>query len=109
MSLPAAGRRDRRIVVERLTVMQGSTGAAVESWSTLATLWAEARLPTGREAELAGQVAATVDRVFVVLWRDDIEPKQRIRFDGQVYDVVSVAEMGRREGLTIGATVRKVA
>lgn len=109
MSLPAAGRRDRRIIVEQLAVTQSSTGAAVETWSTLATLWAEARLPTGRELLQAGQVAGELDRVFVVLWRDDIEPKMRIRFDGQVYDIVSVAEMGRREGLLIGATVRKVA
>ncbi len=36
----------------------------------------------------------------------DIDPKDRVRFEGRVYDIVGVKEIGRREGLEITAVAR---
>lgn len=105
----AAGRLDRRIVFERATASQASpSGEQVLTWATEATVWAEVTPLGGRELFQAQQLEAKADTRFRIRHKAGITPdeKLRIAYGGRYYDLRSVVELGRREGLEILAEAR---
>ena len=104
-----AGRLDRRIRIERKAVTYSPSGAPLEAWSTLATRWAEARPLDGTERFSEPQLLAQGFTTFRIRWSSsvsDVDPLDRAIFDGRVYDIMAVREIGRREGLEIDAVYR---
>lgn len=101
-----AGALDRRIVIERNTPGRSAAGAEVESWGTLATVWANVRPLKGRELFAAQAVQAETTTVFRIRHRDDVTRKMRINYGGGLYGITSIAEIGVREGLDIMAAAR---
>ena len=103
---------DRRITLQRKAVAQDGFGEPIETWSDLATVWAQkvesARM--AREAPDAGEArAALTRRTFRIRWDSsvsDVNPKDRIVFEGRTYDILGVSELGRREGFSIEAVAR---
>ena len=102
-----SGELDRRIVLQKPTVSQDVAGGMVETFADQATVWAEARPPTGSEVFKAAQFNARIDRIFIIRWRSGIDPTWRVSFESAFYDIYSVSEIGRREGLMISAIVRR--
>ena len=98
-----AGQIDRRIVIERNTTTDDSLGEPIDSWATLATVWAEVREPRGREFFAGGQRVAEVDTVFIIRHRTDVTAKDRINYDSKLYDIQFIGEIGRTVGLEIMA------
>lgn len=107
-----AGKLDRRIRIERYTTTTNDFGEAVPAWAALATVWAEAEQIRDGERFAAGEVAAERTHRFRIRWSgkvDDLTPKDRVVYpaeDGRTYNVISVKEIGRREGLEITAAAR---
>lgn len=101
-----AGQIDRRITIERNTPGRDAVGAETESWTTLATVWAEVRPAAGREFFDAQQVVAEAKVVFRIRYRSDVTAKMRVSYAGNLYDIHSVAELGRQEGLDIMTTAK---
>ena len=105
----SAGKMDRRIVLERFTTTVDSFNEPVRSWSTLAERAASYEPLSDGERFRAGETAATASARFVIRYGAtvaDLNPKDRLTFQGVVHDIVRVKEIGRREGLEISATVR---
>lgn len=106
-----AGDMDREIVLQTATKTQdASSGEEVIDWETVSeTIWAR-WLPAGtREAWQAQQrLASYVDGVFHVYDRSPRPSPEstRIVFDGRVYDVRPVIEIGRGEGLEVPVIAR---
>lgn len=105
----AVGQMDRRIELQFLAESQtsqtasGEVSLGVDTSETIAAQW----LPAGtKEAWQAGQrLQATIDGVFRIHWRDDIDPAlTQIVFDGVTYDLKPPVEIGRRQGLEIAVT-----
>jgi SPP1 family predicted phage head-tail adaptor len=96
-----AGLLDRRVTLERRVEVVDPSGEVVVSWVPLATVWARVEPLGGRENFGAQQFVATGDLRFTVRWRADVTPLHRVVYAGVPYDVVSVAEEGRREALLI--------
>jgi SPP1 family predicted phage head-tail adaptor len=105
MSL-SAGLLDRRVTLERRVEVVDPSGQPVISWVPLATVWARLEPLGGRENFGAQQFVAVGDIRVTVRWRADVTPLHRVVIDGAPYDVVSVAEQGRREALLIVARGR---
>lgn len=82
------------------------SGGVVKTWETLATVYASRRDTLGSERVESGVEAMTADTVFKVRWRPDVTAATRLLCDGQAWDVLSAAELGRREWLDL--TCRKV-
>lgn len=115
-----AGRLDRRIRIERdgLPVHDGLQNVAGAP-SVFAERWASVRPGGGRERFASAENAATAPMVFWLRWDRTLDPSapggvgtaDRIRYpardDGQLYDIKSAVEIGRREGIEIAA-VRRV-
>lgn len=105
-----SGPRDRRILIERRTYTLDSFGGEVVTWVSLGTRWASS-LPVKDGERFGNQEAiATITHRFQILWESaiwaQIDPRCRITFDGRLYDIVAVKEIGRRDGIEISATAR---
>lgn len=98
------GKLDRRIRVEQRTVTQNATGEADEAWATLFETWAERRDMRGREAIAARQTDFDGETMWRIRWRADVSHDATRLVDledDQIHDIVSVALIGRREGLEL--------
>lgn len=103
-----AGKLDRYIELQSLTTTQDASGHPVKSWPPLAKVWASKRVLRGEEKIQNLQKFAQTFSVFRIRWRSDVNPVKRLvdLSDGRVYDILDVAEVGRREGLDITAKAR---
>src|SRR5690554_7734665 len=105
-----AGPRDRRVTLERFTSTQDpGSGETVETWATLAEVWASRRRASARETLAAAEISAEVTDVFEIRWAaawSDLGPLDRLVYEGRTFSISSVDEIGRREGLRIAASAR---
>ena len=101
-----SGRLDRRLTLQRRTLIENDYGEGVETWNDLATVWAEKIPVRGFERYAAMQTVAEVEERFKIRYRKDLTPLDRVICDGKTYDVLGVIEIGRREGWEIYATAR---
>lgn len=100
---------DRRITIQRGTATRDATNSEVLSWSNFVTLSASRRTASARERLAAQEVGAEIEQVFATRWTPTaatVNPKDRLVFDGRTYDIASVEEIGRRDGLLIKAIAR---
>lgn len=106
-----SGPRDRRIKIERRTYTTDSFGGEVITWVEVGNGWSVSSLPVkDSEAFRNSEATATITHRFQMLWSAtawaQIDPRCRITFDGRLYDIVVVKEIGRRDGIEISATAR---
>lgn len=104
-----AGKLDRKIVLQRFTSTTDDYNEPVKTWSTLATRAASFTPISDGERFRAGETAATASARFVIRYSSavaDLNPKDRLTFEGDTWQILHVKQLGRREGLEISATVR---
>ena len=106
MILPI-GKLDRQITIQSLTQTQGEYGELIDTWTDVATVWANAYAGAGKEFVAARQVNAEVSMQFQIRWMA-VSTTMRILYDGKYFDIVDIAEVGRRERLNIFAKARQV-
>lgn len=97
-----AGPLDRRVTLQQ--PVRGTRSAAGDTpitYSTVATVWASKRDIRGREALAGGAPLAEVETMISIRYRSDIRPSWRVVLDGRNYDIVAIAELGRRDGLEL--------
>lgn len=109
-----AGRMDRLIRIERKTATQDNAGQPIESWEPIGgrPKHPAYRIPvSGTERFTADQFIAREQVEFGVRYHSalaDLNPLDRIvdppssePSDHEIYDILSVSEIGRREGFRI--------
>lgn len=103
-----AGKMDRRITLQRKSSSGDSFGQPIETWADISggTVWAEVSPVSGNERWLSQQMIAEADTLFRIRYMAGLTPLDRVVYDGRTYDVKSVIEIGRREGLDISAKTR---
>ncbi|MBM3545281.1 MAG: head-tail adaptor protein [Alphaproteobacteria bacterium] len=104
-----AGDLDRRITIERCTEMRDAFNNPVKTWGPLATVWASRADVSDSERSAAQEIGAEITTRFRIRWSralSDVDPRDRVRFDGRLYGIAAVKEIGRREGLEITASAR---
>ncbi len=95
-----AGSFDRIIVVQRATETVSAAGTVTQAWATLGELRAELVTIATVESGTAFGEIETAGLVFRTRWFD-LTTADRILFDGEFYNVRSIAEIGRRRGLEL--------
>jgi SPP1 family predicted phage head-tail adaptor len=98
-----AGRLDRRIRIESRVETQNAYGEAVISYVLLAEVWAEKKPLSGNEIFTAAQFFPAGTVKYKIRYIPQVNEKCRIIENGITYDIVYIAEVGRREGLEITA------
>lgn len=96
-----AGRLDRRVTLQRPVEGRSAAGDATTTWQDVATIWAGRQDARGREYFAAAAVQAELETLFRIRWRPDVVASWRLLCDGAAYDIQSVAEIGRRDGLEL--------
>lgn len=105
----AAGSLDRRIRIERATTTKNGFNEDVQSWEELATVWAAKQEVPDGEKWRAGEVAASITTRFRVRWStviSTVDERDRIIFEGRLFDITRLKEIGRRVGREITASAR---
>jgi SPP1 family predicted phage head-tail adaptor len=104
-----AGDLDRRITIQRATPTRDQFNNEILTWFDLVTVWASARPASVRERLAHMEVGSEIDSVFEFRWSPltaSVDSKDRIVFDGKIYDIVAPAEIDRRVGIRVKAVAR---
>jgi len=115
------GTLDRMVVIQRATVTQSPSGEPHETWVTLSTRPASIAPVQGDERFTGEQFVARGQFAFTVRWASviaDLTPLDRVVYPAsansppdpagnKIYDIITVQEVGRREGLRIITAVRQ--
>lgn len=96
-----AGRLNQRVIFEQKSTTRAGTGEEVVSWVIFVTVWGEVKQLRGREFFAAAQMQGSVDHQIFIRYRSDITRAMRAVWNGQPLDIVSIAEIGNRDGLEI--------
>jgi SPP1 family predicted phage head-tail adaptor len=106
--MPAAGRLDETYEFLRATTVQDEFGQPIETYTVWRVAKGGRRDTRADERFRANQELATETAVIVFHFMDGTSPKDRLRrvSDGRLYDILGIAEMGRRSGLEITAAAR---
>ena len=103
-----AGKLQRRIIIQQLSRAKNADGEEIETWTDLETVKAEVRPLSGweryhTEQELSGEVAR-----FTFRYKAGLSPlNNRISYDSKIWDIIGIAEVGRRRYAEITAQVVK--
>ena len=97
---------DRLIELQRRSLTRNAFGEQVESWTTLASVWAEKIDLKGREFFAAQQTSADVSTRWRIRYRTDVSTLNQLVCAGFTYNINQVSEIGRGEGLELFTTAR---
>lgn len=97
----------RSIVLQRDTgATKDGAGHTVPNWTTLATCAASFKAVSDAEKFSSSQVNSNISARFVIRYSTlyfDLNPKDRLVFDGKSYDILGVKEIVRRRWFEITA------
>ena len=97
------GRMDRQVTLQRFTVAQTGIGEPLKSWSTLATVPAAYKPSPGGEPVNGDKVEAELPVVFTIRYYSGLNPKDRLQYEGTIYNILAVTEVGRRHLMELRA------
>ncbi len=96
------GTLDRLIALEQATVTRRPNGEEIKAWTPAVTVPASVRYDAGNETVDNSQKQAVQRVTFVIRYRPGgLATTFRVRYEGQVFDIEAVAEIGRRQGLRL--------
>lgn len=105
-----AGQLDRQVTLQRAQTVKDAFGNPVETWTDMVRDLAASATPVSDAERVRGaEVAAVITHRFQVRWGpawSDLDPADRLLFEGQIYNIGAVKELGRRVGLEISASAR---
>lgn len=108
MSLQAAGARDRKIVLLR-GIARRDHGDVKTEWYEQGEDWASFKVLSGDERSVNANNLAQLSVEFELLYSSNsswLSAADAIKYDGKIYDIQSVAEVGNKDGLKITAKAR---
>jgi SPP1 family predicted phage head-tail adaptor len=96
----SAGHRDRIIAIERAAVNQNEYGEEIETWAEAFKEWARVFYGKGNERREAAADRSEMPITFLVLANSNsrtITARNRIRYDGLIWNIEGVAPLTRGE------------
>lgn len=92
----------RRITIQRSTIVREGS-SRVTKWDDLFTTWAGVTQQSGREYFASAAVQSSRQMVFRIRYRVGVTVVDRVRYNGLIYNISDVREVGRREGIELHA------
>lgn len=92
-----AGKLQHRVTIQTCTETVAQSGARLQAWSTLATVWASVVPVSGSEPWNADQAQPNVTHTVTLrsggdVTRATITPKNRILYGSRVLNIVSIRD-----------------
>lgn len=91
-----AGELDQRVKIVREASTPDGIGGNTIALSEVAEVWAHVRHKTGREQIKDDRLDAKANYVFVIRWRDDILPDDRLQWLDSYYNIRAIKQNGGR-------------
>ena len=86
--------KDKKIDLVKITLGQGDFGQPIEIEEPLPNgenIWAYYRHASGSEFFAAAQTNHKLEVVFIINWRDDLDPTDvKVRYKGELYDITRI-------------------
>lgn len=101
---------DRRITFQFYTETQNQFGEKEVQFSNSYSCWAKIdyRDKSTTEDFQSKRETATTAVIFTIRWiKDLLDKKNRIQYNDQIYDIISIQEVGRRKYLKIEAQLKE--
>lgn len=98
-----AGKLQHRIELQRMTETLTPSRKVQAVWATYATGKAELRQAGISEFLRESLEGATSNAVFLIRWIPGVSVADRLIHGGKVWNIVAIAEIGRRKGLELRA------
>lgn len=102
-----AGKRNKRItIMKKGAVTRNALNEPIATWTALGTFWSARLTQKPTEGWKAGQTAAQVERAFNVRYTSrtaSITPEMQLVCDNRTFEIISVVEHGREQGIDIVA------
>lgn len=97
-----AGRLDKQIDVYKTIITEGEfKDKKIDKQIVIANLRACRRYLKGAEKLANNEISSTVTLNILIRYNDLVNTDSLILFESVYYDVISVEEIGRREGLSL--------
>ncbi len=101
-----AGNRDRKIEIQRYESTRDEYGGEVQEWITVSAPWCELDPVRMTEMHMAAAERSSEIHVFRIPYTSDVQPKDRVMYEGLAYDIEGITEIGRRQVTQL--TVRRL-
>ncbi len=98
-----AGKLQHAIELQRLSETLGPNRQAVQTWTTYASGKAELRQAGVSEFLTTFGEGVSNNAVFLLRWVPGVAVADRIIHRGKVWNIVAIAEIGRRKGIELRA------
>ncbi len=99
------GSLDRQVhILRNLGTARNEFNETAAAWTPLTIVWASKRTSGGQEFLAGAQVTAEERAVFVIRYRTDLKPTDRLECEGHVYNIAAMREIGRRQYLEVHGT-----
>lgn len=97
------GKMDRLLRFQQDNGNRSASGQVEQDWQDInePNEWGMVHSFSGDENYMADKKSATRTRKAVIWYRDDINEMMTILYDDKRWDIKSIEEIGRREGLSI--------
>ena len=106
----AAGSLDQRITLQQQVVTQNAMGTPIPSYVTqYQNIPAAVKPVSGKEKYHSESDRLISYKVysFTIRFIDGINERHRIQYDGADWDIISISDIGRREGLILIGRIAK--
>jgi SPP1 family predicted phage head-tail adaptor len=101
-----SGKLNRRITIQQLSAGQDEIGQPVQTWSNVATVWADIRHQSGMETIKADAVTSTVRASIRIRYRSDLNSGMRVLHDSTAYNILAVLpDLARKEYVDLACEV----
>jgi SPP1 family predicted phage head-tail adaptor len=104
---PAAGQRNNLVWLYKPDGVIDDYGQPSGQYLPVEQVWADVRPVTQKEYSSSRQAEAAIDATIRLPYRGDIAATWVVIYQGTMYDIQSMAEIGYREGLDIYARARQ--
>ena len=91
------GKLNRLITIQRRDTTVNATGNEETTYTDLFQAWASMQPFRGKEITEGQEIVASNFFVFKIRYDSRVKPKDRISYDGDLFDIKSVGQLGYRE------------
>lgn len=83
-----AGKLDKRVVLQTVSLVSDGGGGSTETWADTATVWAAIRPLTGTERFTAQQVSSSINSEVEIRYRAGVVAQQRFQYGSRLFYIV---------------------
>lgn len=84
------GSLNRRVTIKKLTDGQDAIGQPVQTWTDVATVWANIKHKNGAETIRADQDVSIVQASIRIRYRTGVTAAMRVHHDSVIYEIKAV-------------------